>query len=607
MDLLSRTTWALVCVTLGLQLGCGEGTGPERPRPSPVDADGDGHLANLDCDDQDASVWWVAKGYLDVDGDGRGDPALPVTCVGDDTTGWTTVSDDCAPQDPTRWRSVPGLYPDQDGDGATGPGPVTACVGSTLAGYREQLGEPDCDDQDAEVWRSELAWADTDGDGVGGDVFKRWCPGKGRTPPAGHVTTTGDCAPGDASQWQLQAFSHRDEDGDGFTRPLTGVVCSGTELPPGFASTPAQPDCDDRAPNRTTLVERWADLDVDGFGHGTPVLRCQSPWESLPWETFRDGDCAPEDGQRWQLLAYASRDVDGDVFLAPETGQVCSGFWLPVGYSDKVLNQDCDDRDASRFRVWNVHADTDGDGVGAGPVAAVCGAWGVPAGHSVTDTDCEAGDASRWRLLSYAFRDADGDRYTVAQSGALCGGASLPQGYSTQVGWGLDCDDTNAAANHNVSAYADTDGDGVGAGAATTLCTAGQVPAPWSATSTDCAAEDVTRWQSLAASHVDADGDGFTTPIPATPVCTGQTLPLPYHPKAVGNDCNDAEPGLFRWAVLYPDKDGDGVGAPPRQVECIGQTVPAGLSLYGDDDNDQDPGQQVDEEQFEDLELILDL
>ncbi|RYZ46724.1 MAG: hypothetical protein EOO72_01335 [Myxococcaceae bacterium] len=607
MDLLARTTWALVCVALGFQLGCG-GREPEPPFPTPVDADGDGRAVNLDCDDHDPAVWRAVRGYEELDGDGHGDLERPVTCVGDGSEGWTEQQGDCAPQDATRWRwPAQAVYPDLDGDGATGPGPVWLCVGDTLQGYREQAGEPDCDDQDPRSWHSELAWVDSDGDGVGAGTPIRWCTGQGRTPPAGHVLVSGDCAPGDARRWHMLPYAYRDEDQDGFTVPQAGTVCAGTALPPGHATHSIQTDCDDRNRNRTVPIERWADTDGDGVGEGDPILRCISPGESIPGEVFQGGDCGPGDGTRWQYLAFASRDVDFDGYLAPASGLRCSGFWLPSGFSASVVNDDCDDRDVTRFRTWSVHADSDRDGVGAGPATAICGGAQVPTGYATTDTDCAAADAARWRMLAYAFRDADGDTFTVEQAGELCAGVSLPAGHATDAMSGPDCDDTNASRYQTVSAFTDTDGDGVGAGASTALCTNGQVPPPWSSLGTDCAAEDATRWRDLTASLADQDGDGFTAPIPATLVCTGAALPAPYHAKAVGNDCDDADPDLYRWMVLYPDRDGDGVGAPPRQVSCIGQAIPGGLSVYGDDTDDQDPVRQEDPDEADEVGLILDL
>ncbi|WP_434299071.1 hypothetical protein [Corallococcus exiguus] len=595
-----RMMRAWVWLALGLQLGCGGGVGPR-------DLDGDGHPAELDCDDANPTVWRAVTGYADTDGDGFGDAAQPVTCVGDTTKGWAQEAGDCAPGEATRWRSVPGLYPDADGDGATGTGPVTACVGATVAGYQEQPGAPDCDDGDAEVSALSQVWADTDGDGVGAGMAIAWCPSRGRPPPSGYALTEGDCAPGDSKRWRMLPFTHRDADGDGLAVAMEGTVCSGEQPPLGYDTVSNPEDCDDRDANRTVRVERWLDPDGDGYGDGAPVLRCAGPGESAPGETFRGGDCAPGDGTRWRHLYYAARDADGDGRLAPAKGEVCSGFWLPAGYAWEERDDDCDDANGAVYFTWSVHADADADGVGSGVAVSVCGGATVPTGYSTQDTDCAPQDATAWRMRSFTHRDADGDTYTVAQSGTVCSGTTLPAGHASQPLSGEDCDDSNATVYRSLKAYSDTDGDGVGAGAPTVLCTNGQVPSPWSDRGTDCAEEDAARWQKLTALHADRDEDGVTAPIPAQFVCSGQALPAPYFFKAVGQDCDDADAARYRWTYLYRDQDADGVGATPRQMTCIGQSVLAGWSRYGDDSDDHDAAVQTDEAAEEELSLILDL
>ena len=69
--------------------------------------------------------------------------------------------------------------------------------------------------------------------------------------------------------------------------------------------------------------------------------------------------------------------------------------------------------------------------------------------------------------------------------------------------------------------------------------------------------------------------------------------------------CDDGDPALTQLAVLYPDHDGDGVGAPPRQITCIGTTVPDGPSRGGYDDDDSDPDIIEDEDSNDLLELLL--
>jgi hypothetical protein len=218
----------------------------------------------------------------------------------------------------------------------------------------------------------------------------------------------------------------------------------------------------------------------------------------------------------------------------------------------------------------------------------------LPAGYGSIDGDCAPEDATRWRMLSYGYVDSDGDGYSHAQLGTLCAGAALPAGHSNELGKGYDCDDTDATRFANVGGFPDTDGDGVGAGAFTWLCTDGRLPADYSTAWPDCAPDDPTRWQMLAYAGVDRDGDGYTAREAGT-LCVGPSvLPDPYRATLTGNDCNDGDPATWRWVPLYPDADGDGVGAPRRELQCLGPTLPSGYSLQGWDANDHDPSVTAD-------------
>jgi len=124
------------------------------------------------------------------------------------------------------------------------------------------------------------------------------------------------------------------------------------------------------------------------------------------------------------------------------------------------------------------------------------------------------------------------------------------------------------------------------------FCTAGALPAGHVASGTDCAPDDSGRWRMLAHAHVDRDGDGYTA-RESGQVCGGTTLPDPWRAAASGNDCDDASTALWRWVVLYPDADGDGIGAPPRSVQCLGASLPPGFSIQGWDSDDTNPGVQA--------------
>jgi len=179
-------------------------------------------------------------------------------------------------------------------------------------------------------------------------------------------------------------------------------------------------------------------------------------------------------------------------------------------------------------------------------------------------------------------------------------GVLLPPYHASPTG--NDCDDADPSVSAALTVFADLDGDGLGAGPAQVACTDGSPPAGFSIIGTDCNDGDASRWELLTHVAIDADGDGVTVPASGQ-VCTDGTLPPPFEDVANGNDCNDTDPMLTHVEVLYPDQDGDGVGATPRQVLCIGAALPAGLTRGGYDDDDSDPA--VIEADDEELELLV--
>ena len=58
--------------------------------------------------------------------------------------------------------------------------------------------------------------------------------------------------------------------------------------------------------------------------------------------------------------------------------------------------------------------------------------------------------------------------------------------------------------------------------------------------------------------------------------------------------------------LTYPDLDGDGVGAAPRSIQCLGASLPPGRRLGGYDEDDADPAVITTEDSDDDeLDLIL--
>jgi hypothetical protein len=375
-----------------------------------------------------------------------------------------------------------------------------------------------------------------------------------------------DCAPDDYLSFRsLELFE--DGDGDGYTAGEAVTVCVGDSLL-GYAEESKGPDCDD----------------ADDDGYGTGVARDVCAGRRLP-RYFADNatDCDPSDGQLYQQLAYEFRDADGDNYTVPATGTVCSGEYLPSGYS--WLGEAHDP-----FEEPIVDC-LDSDEFGAGEAVTRCTGDSLPAGYVHEAGDCAPDDPNARRLIAYEYRDLDNDYRSLHAPGSACAWWELPKGYYTYnpyVGSPEDCNDDDARLRDNVVYYVDQDGDGVGAGMPQRACTDGKVPAGTSASGSDCAAEDATRWYSNSKLHVDRDGDGFTTPDSSV-VCHGASVEKPFHLSARGNDCDDSKVGLTRFMALYPDDDGDGVGAYPYEVLCIGEEIPEGFSRYGDDANDRDP------------------
>jgi hypothetical protein len=84
-------------------------------------------------------------------------------------------------------------------------------------------------------------YADTDGDGFGAGAAISSCTGQ----PIGTSTNNTDCAPADASVWQVATF-FVDSDADGYTNG-TAAVCSGAGAPTGYSASSSGMDCDDNA------------------------------------------------------------------------------------------------------------------------------------------------------------------------------------------------------------------------------------------------------------------------------------------------------------------------------------------------------------------------
>ena len=366
-----------------------------------------------------------------------------------------------------------------------------------------------------------------------------------------------DCNDNDRTVWQDLAYHFRDGDGDGFTVASAGTICAGASLPPGYLRTAGLPDCDDANPALGTSVSGFLDDDGDGRGAGPLVTFCAA---SLPpgYATVGD-DCAPSDGARSSLRAYNFRDVDLDGWVIAEAGTVCSGPALPPGYLETAPTgraPDCDDGNAEVAIALTVFVDADHDGVGAGTSQQACTSGTPPPGFASTGTDCDDADPTLSIALLFTAVDFDEDGFTMPSIGMRCTAGTLEPPYFATP-HGNDCNDADAA-----------------------------------------------HWLTLAYLGIDEDDDGATVAASGTR-CTDGALPPPFRAIANGNDCDDHDAAVLRFAVLYPDQDGDGVGASPRQVLCLDTSDPAGLVSRGYDEDDSDPAVIESDELAELLDIVL--
>lgn len=156
-----------------------------------------------------------------------------------------------------------------------------------------------------------------------------------------------DCAPNDASKWQLLPYQSVDVDQDGHRVGAGGsqTLCSGASLPAQYFNSAADAN---------------------------------------------DIDCDDTSNTRWRLLPYAAADADGDGFFTASSGEACSGATLSTRYAStapSAATVDCDDADASGWRLVTTYRDADGDGVGAGRGQVVCVGTSAKAGFSFLGYD----------------------------------------------------------------------------------------------------------------------------------------------------------------------------------------------------------------------------
>lgn len=156
------------------------------------------------------------------------------------------------------------------------------------------------------AWRAAKKVAANAPDGVGAGASIASCT-DGALPP-GQVTTSGDCAPADASRWRMLTAAGADEDGDGYSTRASASVCSGTAPPAPYVATATGNDCDDGDRSLWRWVVLYPDRDGDGVGAPPRVIPClgaamPAGYSVYGWDPD-DGDGAVGAGDGDDPLAF---------------------------------------------------------------------------------------------------------------------------------------------------------------------------------------------------------------------------------------------------------------------------------------------------------------
>ena len=299
------------------------------------DRDGDGVYYDLDCNDDDASVWGNLPGYIDADNDDFGTGNLLQVCSGDELLdGYIDNNLDCNDNDSDVWQNIPG-YLDGDEDGFGTGSLLQVCSGEDLSvGYIDN--NLDCNDSNGSIWQNIPGYRDVDNDDFGTGNLLQVCSGEELLD--GYTNDNNlDCNDSDADIWQnIPGYLDGDEDGFGTGNLLQ--VCSGDELHVGYINNNL--DCNDNNhvinPDEEEIAYDGLDndcsngdlKDVDLDGYNSTVVG--------------GTDCDDEDVTVWQNIS-GYIDIDEDGFGTGNLLQVCSGDELNTGYADNSL--DCEDND----------------------------------------------------------------------------------------------------------------------------------------------------------------------------------------------------------------------------------------------------------------------
>lgn len=184
--------WTILLLLSALA-ACGGGGNnkqqPTPPPPAPSDADADMVIDSQDCAPNDASRWQsLPYQSVDADADGRRVNSSGQLCSGTSlpatyfATAIAASEQDCDDTSAMRWQVLPYLATDADADGFAAASTGNVCSGTSLpAGYLDAApaaSAADCDDASVTTWRFMTTYQDQDGDGVGSGRGTPTCIGR---------------------------------------------------------------------------------------------------------------------------------------------------------------------------------------------------------------------------------------------------------------------------------------------------------------------------------------------------------------------------------------------------------------------------------------------
>lgn len=545
--------------------GCGNSVSISKQK---IDNDSDGYLADVDCDDEHASV----------------NPDAPEVCDGLDNNCNDQIDDNVA--------DAPTWYYDDDGDGFGGESEQSC---DKIEGTVEEGG--DCNDADPEV-----------------------APGK-----AEHCDGIDEDCDGEIDEDAIDAtLWYRDEDGDGYGAAIAEAACQGEA---GLA--PTNGDCDDSdinvhpgATEEDCADPRDYNCDgtvgyVDADGDGSAACRdCDDGDKTIyPGATEscneKDDDCngLKDDGALIAYYADADGDGYGDIGVQQEACVAPLGFTSDSSDCDDAngavypgaaefcdgLDHDCDSLILENNSVDVASWYPDGDGDNWGAMTGALSACAAPSGYLADHQDCDDTNGSIYPGAAehcdgtdedcdgsvdegavdgtLYWADADGDGYgNAATPQSAC---TTPSGY---VSDSSDCDDSSGIVYPGATEYCDGvdhDCDGL-------LMESSSV--------------DVTKW------YPDGDGDGWGSSVGDISACQPPTGYVANY-----QDCNDTSNSVYPGATehcdnrdedcdgsvdeaavdavtYWVDGDGDGYGGTNTATSCVQMS---GYVLVGGDCDDK--------------------